>query len=124
MPKIKADGTDSTTAPVQLELETNLENNSVKFQLSNGTELTLREPIGKDFLLMESWFRSAAIEYRDPQIMLIKLASLVATPQIGFEQLFDSLVEFDDIERVAAAIGTFRDRLSDYFRRLENRVSD
>jgi hypothetical protein len=112
--------------PKTVQVEHDLDANTVTFQV-NGRSLTLREPLGKDFLLLEAWMRQAPEDYRDIQIMMVKLASLCSvddgdSKKIGFQNLFDSLITLDDVEVVGTAIGFFRDSIGKYFTRLAKRA--
>lgn len=121
---------ESTEEPIEekiLDAVFNSDDNTVEFSL-NGIDVTIREPNAKDFLLMESWLRNADEDYKDPQIMLIKLAQLCivkygSEKKVNFENFFNSLVSFDDVEVVATAIGFFRDPISKYFERLSKRIN-
>jgi hypothetical protein len=144
MPRLKRETTQNQTEPVspQVEIEApvqalsgsesddqilevthDIDDNTVFFSV-NGISLTLREPIGKDFLLLDSWLNQAPDEYRDLGIVLVKLASLCAVgKKVPFDTLFDNLISLDDVERVGAAMSFFRDSIGAYLARRAKNIN-
>ncbi|MGJ3244938.1 MAG: hypothetical protein ACFE0I_02555 [Elainellaceae cyanobacterium] len=114
-PKPKSKVEDSN----QMEIEFDEDANTATFSLTTGHQLTLSEPKPKQFLLLESWLQNADEEYRSNSFVVMKLAQLcLVDMKVTFNQFLDMLDNFDDIERVAAAIGFFRNSLEDFFSRM------
>lgn len=115
---------EDTVQPGDFEIQFDEEAGIVEFQLENGTEIVIKEPKAKAFLLMNSWMQSAPEEYKSDQFAAMKLAHSCITkysnPNKGsviptFNEFIDEL-EIEDIERVGAALGCFRkvfDRLAE-----------
>lgn len=99
----------------EFSVEFNQEEGTVTFQLTDGTVVKMKSPKTRQFLLLESFIKSADEEYKTESFLALKLASLCITKfgtkdKISFEELIDTL-EIEDVERVAAAIVCFRDKL-------------
>jgi hypothetical protein len=93
----------------------NQEEGKVSFSLEDGTQVVMKSPKTRQFLLLESFIKSVEPEYKTESFIAIKLASLCITKfgnedKISFDNLLDNL-EINDLERVAEAITCFRDKL-------------
>ncbi|MBD2515189.1 hypothetical protein H6G93_09245 [Nostoc sp. FACHB-973] len=112
----KSEGVESPTNQTStFDVEHKVDEQIVTFHLINGKRVSMRSPNTKQFLLLQSWLQSVEQEFKSDQLVAIKLASLCiiefdGKPKITFDELLDSL-EFDDLERVAAAISLFRDKI-------------
>lgn len=98
----------------EFQVEFNQEEGIVNFKLTDGTPVQMNSPKTRQFLLLESFVKSAESEYKTDSFIVLKLASLCITKfgakdKISFEELIDTL-EIEDVERVAAAIGCFQDK--------------
>ncbi|MBD2168062.1 hypothetical protein H6G04_27125 [Calothrix membranacea FACHB-236] len=85
------------------------------FELKDGTPVVMKSPKTRQFLLLESFMNSAEPEYKSVSFMGVKLASLCITKfgnrdSVTFDDLLDEL-DFTDLERLAAAISCFQDKL-------------
>lgn len=99
----------------ELKIEYNPEEGIANFSLEDGTSVEMKYPKTRQFLLLESFMKSAEPEYRTESFAAVKLASLCITKfgdkdKVTFDELLDTL-EVSDLERVAAAIICFRDKL-------------
>jgi hypothetical protein len=91
------------------------DNQTVSFELTDGTPVVMKSPKAKQFLLLESFAKQAEQEYLTDSFVMLKLASVCITKfgkktSISFYDLVDSL-ELEDIERVVSCLGFFRDKL-------------
>lgn len=98
----------------EFEAQYNQEEGTVDFELADGTPVQVTSPKAKQFLLIEGFIKTAPEEYKTESFLIIKLASLCITKfgkktKLTFDELLEVL-EVEDIERVAAAIGYFRDK--------------
>ncbi|MGV0103971.1 hypothetical protein NSTCB13_02617 [Nostoc sp. DSM 114160] len=94
----------------------NQDEQTVDFELTDGTPVQVKSPKAKQFLLLEGFIKSSPEEYKTDSFAILKLASLCITKlgkksKVSFEELLE-ILELEDIERVAAAIGHFRDKLA------------
>ncbi|MFN6460550.1 MAG: hypothetical protein RMZ41_001715 [Nostoc sp. DedVER02] len=94
----------------------NQDEQTVDFELTDGTPVQVKSPKAKQILLLEGFINTAPQEYKTDSFAMLKLASLCVTKfgdkaKLSFEELLE-LLELEDIERVAAAIGYFRDKLA------------
>jgi len=97
------------------EFKVNLDSDTqtVKFELTDGTSVEMKSPKTRQFLLLESFMKSAEDEYKTESFMALKLASLCITKfgdkdKVSFDELLE--IEIEDVERVAASLGCFRDK--------------
>jgi hypothetical protein len=121
-PQVKQE--DTVQQGDSFEAQFDEEAGAVEFELVDGTSITIKEPKAKAFLLMNSWMQNASEEYKSDQFAAMKLAHSCMVnyshPEKGnkiptFDEFLDEL-EVEDIERVGAALGCFRnvfDRLAD-----------
>lgn len=98
----------------KFEAQYNPDSGVVTFELTDGTSVTMSSPKTRQFLLLESFIRSAGEEYKTESFMALKLASLCiskfgAKKAISFDELLDTL-EIEDVERVAAALAFFQNK--------------
>ncbi|MEH1957665.1 hypothetical protein [Nostoc sp.] len=94
----------------------NQDEQTVDFELTDGTPIQVKSPKAKQFLLLEGFLKNSPEEYKTDSFAILKLASLCMTKfgkksKVSFEELLE-ILELEDIERVAAAIGYFRDKLA------------
>jgi hypothetical protein len=99
----------------EFQAEFNEEEGVVSFSLEDGTPVVMKSPKTRQFLLLESFLKSAEQEYKTESFVAVKLASLCITKfgekdKVSFDQLLDEL-EIIDLERLAAALSVFRDKL-------------
>ena len=102
---------DNTNFDVTYDSDTQ----TVFLTLKDGTAVEITSPKAKQFLLLESFVKSAAEEYKTDSFVMIKLASLCITKYgeakfITFDNLLDNL-EIEDLERLVAGLTFFRDKL-------------
>jgi hypothetical protein len=98
----------------KFEVNYDSDKQQVKFKLLNGTEVEISSPKAKQFLLLESFIKSASEEYKTDSFIMLKLVSLCITKfgnktSITFNELLD-LLEVEDIERLVAGLTFFRDK--------------
>ncbi|MBD2452248.1 hypothetical protein H6G76_35145 [Nostoc sp. FACHB-152] len=101
------------------------DNQTVSFELVDGTPVVMKSPKVKQFGLLESFIKQSPQEYLTDTFTLIKLASLCITKfgdksSVSFDQLINTL-EIEDLERMVAGLGFFRDKL-DYLTRKKPAV--
>ena len=127
MPRVKP--TQPAAPEPELTVELDQETGNIEFQVQ-GRSIELREPIAKDFMTLEAWMRSdsgndedLAIQKRDINFMLIKLAAICSIEKISYQDLCDLLISFEDIERVAAAMSMFQSQLEEYFKRIIDKAA-
>ncbi|BAY23715.1 hypothetical protein NIES2100_35070 [Calothrix sp. NIES-2100] len=99
----------------EFKADFNPDEGTVSFQLEDSTPVVMKSPKTRQFLLLESFIKTAEPEYKTESFIAIKLASLCITKfgtldKVSFDYLLDEL-EFTDLERLAAAISCFRDKL-------------
>ncbi|AFY49008.1 hypothetical protein Nos7524_3208 [Nostoc sp. PCC 7524] len=99
----------------EFQVEFNQEEGIVRFQLTDGTLIQLNSPKAKQFLLLDSYLKVAEEEFRTESFIALKLASLCITKfgdrdKISFNELLD-ILEIEDVERMAASLNCFRDKL-------------
>ncbi|UKO99362.1 hypothetical protein [Nostoc sp. UHCC 0870] len=99
----------------EFQVEFNQEEGTVKFILTDGTPVEMKSPKSRQFLLLESFLKSADEDYKTESFIALKLASLCMTKfgdkdKVSFDELLD-ILEVEDIERVAASLSCFRDKL-------------
>lgn len=100
----------------EFQAEYNSDNQTVSFELNDGTPVILKSPKVKQFGLLESFVKQSPQEYLTDMFTLLKLASLCTIKygkkeSISFDDLVDNL-EIEDLERMVAALGFFRDKLN------------
>lgn len=101
------------------------DNQIVSFDLTDGTPVVIKSPKVKQFCLLESFVKQSPQEYLTDTFTLLKLASLCITKygaktSVSFDYLIDNL-EIEDLERMVAGLGFFRDKL-DYLTRKKPAV--
>jgi hypothetical protein len=99
--------------------------NTATFFLTDGTEIVMREPRPKDFLLLEAWLKASTLEFVSDDIALLKLAAMSIIKygtkgSIDFDDLFDNLPSIADVERFGEALKAFRS-MDDYTASLRRR---
>ncbi|MEA5603711.1 hypothetical protein [Nostoc sp. UHCC 0252] len=108
----------------EFQAQYNPDEQTVDFELLDGTPVQLKSPKAKQFLLMEGFIQTAPEEYKTNMFVLLKLASLCMTKfgsksKLTFEELLEVL-EVEDLERVAAAIFYFQDKITYLGRKSAN----
>lgn len=98
----------------EFQVEFNQEEGTVKFVLTDETPVEMKSPKTRQFLLLESFLKSADEDYKTESFIALKLASLCMTKfgdkdKVSFDELLD-ILEVEDIERVAASLSCFRDK--------------
>ena len=113
-----------------LQVTHDTDRNLVVFQL-NEVPICLREPIAKDFMMLEGWLSRVSEDYKSIDFALVKLASLCSIADaesgakpIGFETMTNNFITFDDADRVGRAIAFFRDPVGEWISRLAKRAAD
>ncbi|MFS0515146.1 hypothetical protein ACEYW6_10535 [Nostoc sp. UIC 10607] len=87
----------------------------VTFELTDGTPVSMKSPKTRQFLLLESFLNSAEPEYKTESFLALKLSALCIikygkNTSISFDNLIDNL-ELQDMERLAAGLAFFQDKL-------------
>lgn len=100
---------------------------TVSFKLLDGTDVIIKEPGTRQILLLEGFIKSHDEEYRTDTFIMLAIASYSiikfgVRKNIKFDELIDQL-QLDDIQRVAAAIGYFRDFFSKFEQWANNKGS-
>lgn len=104
-----------STESTEFQVEYNQEEGIASFSLEDGTAIVMKSPKTRQFLLLDSFMKSVDSDYKTESFVAVKLASLCITKfgdrdKVTFDELLDNL-EITDLERVAAAIMCFRDKL-------------
>lgn len=87
----------------------------VTFELTDGTPVAMKSPKTRQLLLLEGWISNVTEEYKTNSFIALKLAALCITkfgknPSVSFDNLLDT-IEFEDMERLAAGLAFFQDKL-------------
>lgn len=112
LPHVEGSKTDDNT---NFDVTYDPDNQKVSLVLLDGTPVEITSPKAKQFLLLESFIKSAPEEYKTDSFVMIKLASVCITKygdetSITFDALLDNL-EIEDLERLVAGLTFFRDKL-------------
>lgn len=99
----------------EFKVEYNPDEGTASFELEDGTPVVMKSPKTRQLLRLESFISSADPEYRTDSFTAVKLASLCISKfgdkdSVTFDYLLDEL-DFTDLERLAAALSCFRDKL-------------
>lgn len=88
-------------------VEQDTEAGTIEFDFTTGQHIVLREPKAKQFLLMQSWMRTAPEEYQTEEFAMVRLAHACMKDAPPFDVFLDSL-EAEDLLRLVSAIAFFR----------------
>lgn len=114
--------TTETPETISIEYDHDPETNTVSFSLSNGTEITVREPKAIDFLRVKGWRDAAPPDDQSAQMLAYKMVSLCAVsfkrpddrkPQksVSVYDLVDCFETQQDMLMAANCLDFFRDSI-------------
>lgn len=115
----KGEGNDS----ISLDFDHDAENGTVSFTLSNGIEITVREPKAIDFLRVKGWRDNAREDDKSSEMAAYKMVSLCTTSfkkpgekspktTVSVYELIDCLETQKDLLMTANCLDFFRNTIS------------